>query len=134
MVEYPLIHDIFSAEEAMRICSLALSPHGQQDKLMWIGNSNGVFLVKSAYHLEKERLIRGRGGCSRATQSSKVWKKIWQLRVPRVVKPFLWRACNNSLPTRDNLFKGELLLILYVQSVGFILKLRVISYGVVSQL
>jgi len=30
---------------------------------------------------------------------------IWSLRVPNPVKVFMWKACHNILPTKENLFK-----------------------------
>ena len=33
------------------------------------------------------------------------WKAVWKIRVPNAVKVFLWRACSNILPTKDNLLK-----------------------------
>lgn len=36
-----------------------------------------------------------------------MWKKVWTLEVPHVVKIFMWRALNNALPTRVNLFKRK---------------------------
>ena len=32
-----------------------------------------------------------------------IWNKLWSLNVPPKVKTFIWWACSNSLPTRDNL-------------------------------
>lgn len=46
---------IFLAEEAKKICGMALSPLKQADKLVWVGNKNGEFSVKSAYHLARSR-------------------------------------------------------------------------------
>ena len=37
-----------------------------------------------------------------------LWDKIWQCNVPRVVKLFLWQACNNVLPTKENLYKRKI--------------------------
>nr|XP_023876296.1 uncharacterized protein LOC111988743 [Quercus suber] len=34
---------------------------------------------------------------------SQVWTKLWNLNVPKKVKVFGWRACQNILPTRANL-------------------------------
>ncbi|XP_042944818.1 uncharacterized protein LOC122278700 [Carya illinoinensis] len=36
------------------------------------------------------------------------WKVLWQLKVPRVVKMFLWKALIDSLPTRKNLVKRRI--------------------------
>lgn len=42
---FPLIHAVFSLDEASTICSLALSPYGQQDWLIWVSTSTDVRLV-----------------------------------------------------------------------------------------
>jgi ribonuclease HI len=39
---------------------------------------------------------------------SKAWKQIWELKIPNVEKNFLWRACHESLPTRHNLFRRNI--------------------------
>lgn len=33
---------------------------------------------------------------------------MWNLKIPNVEKNFLWRACNEILPTRNNLFKRKI--------------------------
>jgi hypothetical protein len=75
--------------------------------LVWIGNTNGKYSVKSAYHLEKERIARNQGECSTSSHYQRVWKRIWSLEVPGVVRTFLWRMCTNSLPHKANLFKRK---------------------------
>ena len=50
-----MIHSIFTEEDAVSICSMAICPQRQQDKLVWVGTKNGIFSVKSAYHLAKEK-------------------------------------------------------------------------------
>jgi len=37
-----------------------------------------------------------------------VWKTIWKLKVPAITKNFLWKICNNLLPTKENLFKKNI--------------------------
>jgi hypothetical protein len=50
---------------------------------------------------------RERGQCSTAVIDSGVWKAIWDMKVPNSVKLFNWRACQNILPTRVNLFQRK---------------------------
>jgi ribonuclease HI len=38
-----------------------------------------------------------------------MWKEIWWLQVPNSVKVFMWRACRDILPTKENLFKWKVL-------------------------
>ena len=33
------------------------------------------------------------------------WKGVWRLRVPNKIKHFIWRGCNDALPTMSNLFR-----------------------------
>lgn len=38
-------------------------------------------------------------------QMTPLWDKIWKLKVPGKIKHFLWKALNNSLPTKLNIIK-----------------------------
>ena len=40
---------------------------------------------------------------STATTERPIWRKLWKLNVPPTVRKFLWSACSNILPTRENL-------------------------------
>ncbi|GLT76793.1 hypothetical protein SLA2020_484310 [Shorea laevis] len=83
---YPLIHAIFDPEDALKICSLPLSSHGQPDRLIWTGTSTGVFSVRSAYHLGQELLQRDLGECSRASSSITIWKTSGLCKLLRLLK------------------------------------------------
>ncbi|KAK7826168.1 hypothetical protein CFP56_032411 [Quercus suber] len=37
------------------------------------------------------------------------WKKLWKIPAPGKIKHFLWRACTNSLATKENLVKRKIL-------------------------
>ena len=41
-------------------------------------------------------------------RDKQVWKEIWQLKVPPKIKNFLWRACRNTLPTKQALMKRKI--------------------------
>jgi hypothetical protein len=104
----PLIQKVFWPEEVKSICGMVLSPMGQPDFLVWRGSTNGVFTVKSAYHIENNKQLCSRGESSVFSQGCWVWQKLWRLHVPAVVKTFLWRVCHNSLSKRDNLHKKKI--------------------------
>ena len=65
------------------------------------------FSVKSAYHLAKEMEDRFKAESSKGMYRSEVWKMIWKLNVPSVVKNFLWPAYHDILPMRENLMKQK---------------------------
>lgn len=102
-----VIRDNFSEEEANVIVNIPLSPSFPPDILFWIGTSNGIFSVRSAYHLRKEIKDRENGQCSYSVKDPGLWKAIWAMKVPNPVKLFTWRACHNLLPTRHNLFQRK---------------------------
>ncbi|XP_059436514.1 uncharacterized protein LOC132169501 [Corylus avellana] len=101
----PLIQSLFEKEEAEIICNIPLSRFDCPDKMVWRATPTGIFTVKSAYFLEQER-SHGEGGASSKGNGWKFfWKLIWGLSIPNSTKVFLWRACSNLLPTRDNLLR-----------------------------
>jgi hypothetical protein len=104
----PLMREVFREEEEEKICSMAICPCTQQDQTIWVGNKNGDFSVRSAYHLAHDLNSREASGCSYTDSLTPLWKHIWLINVLRVVKLFLWQACNNILPTKENLFKKKI--------------------------
>lgn len=44
-------------------------------------------------------------GGSRVHNNEGVWKAFWQFNAPNAVKLFMWKASNNLLPTKANLFR-----------------------------
>jgi ribonuclease HI len=103
----PLVEAIFNVEESRIICSLPICPGSQVDKMVWGAAKNGQFTVRSAYHVAKEIGERYIGGSSEERSNTSLWKRIWKLDGPKVVKLFIWQACNNILPTYENLFKRK---------------------------
>jgi hypothetical protein len=69
------------------------------------GSVNGVFTVRSAYHLGKKIQDNMAAQISISHEDQDVWKPLWTLIVPNAVKNFAWRACHEALPTRVNLRK-----------------------------
>ena len=52
--------------------------------------------------MEKERQERQKGEGTTQSGNHPLWKNLWSLAVPNAAKVFLWRACNNILPAKDN--------------------------------
>ena len=36
-------------------------------------------------------------------QGNLVWRRLWKTNIPNKIKAFGWRACQNALPTKENL-------------------------------
>jgi hypothetical protein len=98
-----LIRSIFNEDEAVLIGQIPLSKFRPPNKLIWRATSTGCFTVRSAYHLEKEIQSRKKGEGSMQRGNDHFWKVIWGLEIPNATKVFAWHACNNILPTKDNL-------------------------------
>jgi ribonuclease HI len=100
-----LIEASFSKEEAEVILNIPLSPCLPKDRLIWRGTKNGIFTVRSAYHLEVEEQSREKGASSSPGEEERIWKECWNLNIPNAAKMFLWRAGHNLLPTKMNLMQ-----------------------------
>jgi hypothetical protein len=85
----PVIEQLFPADIVEQICSIAISPRCMQDRVIWAGTKTGHFSVKSAYHLEMERHSSTQGINSSAALVTPLWKKLWELHLPRNVLLFL---------------------------------------------
>jgi hypothetical protein len=104
-----LIQAEFMEEEAQVISSIPLNPLKSEDKLIWRCSANGDFSVRSAYHLGMELQESKGGQCSYTGKEEDFWKVVWALEIPNVAKLFIWRACNELLPTRVNLVRRKVI-------------------------
>lgn len=98
------IRSYFLPFEVEVILNIPLSYTMLEEKIIWVGNKRGMFLVKSAYYvalLLVEKIEVGES--SSGDYRTPLWKKIWQLKLLAMIKIFAWRACMEWLPTRLNL-------------------------------
>nr|POE91849.1 putative ribonuclease h protein [Quercus suber] len=103
------IDSLFLPEEAAIIKTIPLSLFDQADLPFWPYTRDGLFSVKSGYHLSMEQDGTELTGTSIAGATSPCWKAIWRMHVPNRVKSLVWRAGNNALPTRVNLVRRHIL-------------------------
>lgn len=73
---WQLLTSLFLKDEADIISKIPLSRYGHDDLMIWRGTTIGDFTVRSAYHMEKERLDAVRGECSHQSEIHYLWKKI----------------------------------------------------------
>lgn len=102
-----IVKEVFNEDEAEIICRLPISKTGRADKQIWALSKNGIFNVKSAYHFEMQRRRRLLGESSKVSFEKEGWSDIWRLKVPGVTKLFIWKALNNCLPTKRNLYRRK---------------------------
>ena len=97
------IEDIFAPRTRLDILEIPLCRNRSRDSLVWKENNKHEFTVKTAYKVAMRLRQQMDIEHSRAQVDRKWWKMIWAMNVPPKVKSFMWRACSNILPTRENL-------------------------------
>ena len=102
-----LVRELFLDFEAENILSIPLSTRMPRDKLVWVATSNGQFTVKSAYWLAMSMSSAAQEGTLGYCGQRQFWKTIWSAEVPKKIKNFVWRACQNILPTMSNLCRRQ---------------------------
>ena len=95
----------FHMEDAKAILSMPLSHRNAADLLMWLHSKNGEYTVRSGYRIVRgiARQEVGMEESYRELYGSLVWRHLWKLHLPNKIKVFGWRACQNVLPTWENL-------------------------------
>ena len=104
-----LIRATFLPFEADTILKIPLSHDLPEDKIIWLGNSRGVFTVKSAYHIAHNLMGFKMGEeCSNGDPCKPIWRKLWHLNLLAKIKIFTWRACANGLPTMEAIYNRRI--------------------------
>jgi ribonuclease HI len=91
--------------DAEDILKVPVGRPGSGDFLAWNNTKNGLFSVKSAYHLamQRKKLFRGGTESSRSVDYHKSWLAIWDAQVPNKVKVHCWRLIENGLAVGSEL-------------------------------
>ena len=102
-----LIDQHFYPWEAAAIKSIPVISFGAVDALIWPMSSDGAYTVKSAYQLLSRLQRQEEASPSDMEAGKSLWNGIWKLRAPNKVRHFLWRVVQNSLSTKLNLYKRQ---------------------------
>lgn len=74
------------------------------DELVWHYRKNGIFPIKTAYHMWVYKLHSESVACtSIQSKSKRIWGKIWSIKVQPRIGNLLWRACKGVLSCKANL-------------------------------
>jgi hypothetical protein len=97
-----LVKQTFWSIDIGRILAIPLTD-SMEDFIAWHYNKNGVFSVKSAYHVEWDfqhgQKLRRTNGVGNSTVNP-VWGKLWNLNIAVKVNIFLWKALHATMPCR----------------------------------
>ena len=100
------LKSLFLPFEFETILNISLSYNLPENKIIWVENKRGGFLVKSAYYMALTVINPSdRGESSHGDPRTPFWKRIWLLKIPPKIRIFTWKACVNALPTMSNLRK-----------------------------
>ena len=97
-----MIDGSFSPMEADLIKTIPLSLCEAEDTLFWPFTNNGVYNSKSRYRLLKAKEQTELEDEQRRDDKH-LWRTLWSMQVPNKIKNLVWKACRNSLPTKENL-------------------------------
>ena len=98
-----VVQQLFLHHEADIILGIPLSIRRPDDRITWAFTPSGLFTTCSAYKMLVSCDSSSSAGSSNPEAQKKFWKGMWQLQVPNKIKHFVWRICNNALPTMMNL-------------------------------
>ena len=112
-----LLNSLFTEDEVQKIKEIPLSCTNQEDTFIWRGTKNGIFPIKSAYHMQKELSNRMMATSSTPMGSCAFWRSLWALPVPNMEKKFLRRLAKIFYQLGIIYTKGELLWILFARFV-----------------
>jgi hypothetical protein len=101
----PLLRDIFNAIDAEPILQIPLNTHGFEDFIAWGFSQNGVYTVRSAYHLQWRHQFGPTTGQAvhGSSSANPIWRSIWKLKIPSKIKIFIWRVLHGILPLKSTL-------------------------------
>ncbi|XP_028062862.1 uncharacterized protein LOC114266180 [Camellia sinensis] len=106
-----VLHENFLAMDVEAIQQIPLCCHGIPDMLVWHYTRNGLFSVRSAYHLQMNLSVREvRGSGSDVQHVTWFWKRVWSLRIPNKIKVFAWKCCSNILSVKSVLRHRHILI------------------------
>ncbi|KAL8162413.1 hypothetical protein V2J09_013902 [Rumex salicifolius] len=103
----PLIRSLMFPYDAELILKMPIFTPQSGDERIWYHTKDGVFTIRSSYHLILQQRFAKKEPTSRESSSSfsmdSLWKKLWTIDTLPKIKSFMWSACRNLLLVKENL-------------------------------
>lgn len=105
--DIPVLQRCFIHVDIHAIMSIPLCTSQASDFWGWQFEKNGIFSVRSAYHMlmqereTREDALTGRTSTSNRGLDQAGWSKLWSISVSSKIKTFLWRLGKQSLAIED---------------------------------
>ncbi|CAL1410909.1 unnamed protein product [Linum trigynum] len=93
---YDLLQTHFNMEDQKQIEKILIPQQPCKDEKIWTKETTGIYSVRSAYKLWKNRHEEEFGELYTPVN----WKRFWKLKIPPKVRLFAWRWIRDILPTR----------------------------------
>lgn len=105
-----LLRSMFDQNIVMEILATPFGLPTTEDKLIWLSNKSGRYTVKSGYllHRKNTMVFQDQLPTTSYQVSPELWKHIWNASIQPKIKFFLWSACQNALPTMENLYRRKI--------------------------
>ncbi|KAM7280318.1 hypothetical protein ACFE04_007452 [Oxalis oulophora] len=100
-----ILKSLFHPDVVLAIRTIPLAQGDVKDQWVWKENNNGVYSVKSGYHVACKILFGASSYQLSNSSAFQFWKKIWDISLPPQIRFFAWRLCNDTLPLKPNLLK-----------------------------
>lgn len=101
---------VLHPEKVLQIKTIPLTDPSIPDQLVWPLCKNGSYSVRSGYLLRHTQIQRSL--ISHPHQSHSIsallWKHLWKLKTLPRIKLFLWRTCQDILPTKEKLYRRHI--------------------------
>jgi len=92
------------------ILATPIGEPNSKDKQVWLHTKSGIYSAKSGYFSARENPTSHHTTVATSSHQTNpdLWKHIWHSQTLSKIKLFLWQACHNALPTRDNLYRRKI--------------------------
>ncbi|KAK1616861.1 hypothetical protein QYE76_022378 [Lolium multiflorum] len=104
------LNEMFYQADVEDILKIPVGRAGSEDYVAWNYTKNGVFSVRSAYHLKRQLKAAAAGTASSSLNVSEHqgWLSLWSANVPGKVKVHAWRLAKNALAVGEELRRRKI--------------------------